>query len=278
MDMKSIYCNNCGQRGHLFKECRRAVLSCGNLIFREDGIEPKVLMIQRKDSLCYIEFLRGKYDIFNITYIQILIDKCSVKEKCAILTEPFSSLWVALWLIPASDTNYMKSSDYKKGACKFQKLKDGFMYKKMDSEVDLSYFVRNSKFSYSGQEWEFPKGRRNNSESNFECAKREFNEETNYEDKDYTIIQNIRSFSEEFTGENKVRYKYIYYVGILTNLEKTVMVDKENKNQYNEIKDIRWFTKAESLAIIRDYHYTRKDVINKVFSLIDLLSEKCSLI
>ena len=38
-------------------------------------------MIQRKDSLCYIEYLRGKYDIYNIPYIQILIDKCSTEEK-----------------------------------------------------------------------------------------------------------------------------------------------------------------------------------------------------
>ena len=27
-------------------------------------------MIQRKDSLCYIEFIRGKYDVFNIDYMQ----------------------------------------------------------------------------------------------------------------------------------------------------------------------------------------------------------------
>ena len=68
MDVKHIYCNNCGIKGHLYKDCRKPVISCGNIIFRLDKDEPEILMIQRKDSLCYIEFLRGKYDIYNINY------------------------------------------------------------------------------------------------------------------------------------------------------------------------------------------------------------------
>ena len=50
MDIKSIYCNNCGIKGHLYKDCKRPVLSCGNIIFRLDKEEPEILMIQRKDS------------------------------------------------------------------------------------------------------------------------------------------------------------------------------------------------------------------------------------
>ena len=80
-DNTIIYCNNCGLKGHIQRGCRNPVLSCGNLIFRKDTEEPKVLMIQRKDSLCYIEFIRGKYDVFNIDYIQILIDKFTLDEK-----------------------------------------------------------------------------------------------------------------------------------------------------------------------------------------------------
>ena len=60
-DNTIIYCNNCGLKGHMQRDCRNPVLSCGNLIFRKDTEEPKVMMIQRKDSLCFIDLIRGGY-------------------------------------------------------------------------------------------------------------------------------------------------------------------------------------------------------------------------
>ena len=137
MDIKSIYCNNCGIKGHLYKDCRRPVMSCGNIIFRLDSNEPKILMIQRKDSLCYIEFLRGKYDIYNINYIQILIDKCNIEEKKNILEKSFDILWKELWLIDEENKSYLNNSDYKKGYEKFIKLSMGFFYQKTNQKINL---------------------------------------------------------------------------------------------------------------------------------------------
>ena len=37
-------------------------------------------------------------------------------------------------------------------------------------------------------------------------------------------------------------------------------------------------TKAESLNIIRDYHHTRRDVIHKIFDLIDNLDKEYVLV
>ena len=278
MDIKHIYCNNCGIKGHLYKDCRKPVISCGNIIFRLDKDEPEILMIQRKDSLCYIEFLRGKYDIYNINYIQILIDKCNNEEKHNILSKSFDDLWENLWLINRDDKTYKNNSDYLKGYERFTKLSNGFLYIKTGKIINLNYFIMNSNTNYIETEWEFPKGRRNNNESNLECAKREFTEETNYISEDYELIENIQNFSEEFIGENKVRYKYIYFIGHLKNIKKEVFVDKNNKNQYSEIKGIRWLSKKDSLNIIRDYHHTRKDVIYKIFNLISLINSTYSLI
>ena len=42
-------------------------------------------MIQRKDSLCYTEFLRGKYNINNDRYITKLINLMTGDEKNRIL-------------------------------------------------------------------------------------------------------------------------------------------------------------------------------------------------
>ena len=40
------YCNNCGIKGHLYKDCRHPIMSYGHIIFRRD--DNKILMIQRK--------------------------------------------------------------------------------------------------------------------------------------------------------------------------------------------------------------------------------------
>ena len=77
---------------------------------------------------------------------------------------------------------------------------------------------------------------------------------------------------EEYMGENRVRYKHVYYVGYLTNLDKEASVDSSNPDQVSEIKDIKWFTQDEALAILRDYHHTRRHVINQVFHFISELN------
>lgn len=276
MNNKNIYCNNCGLKGHIQRDCRNPVLSCGNLIFRTDEVSPKVLMIQRKDSLCYIEFIRGKYDIYNIDYIQILIDKFTNEEKKRIINYSFDDLWSLLWLI--EKTEIQKNNDYLKGYDKFSRLTKGFHFKKKDIFINLKYFIERSQTNYLMTEWEFPKGKRNYRESDLECAKREFSEETNYKENDYILIENIKPFTEEFIGENHIRYKYIYYIGYLTNYDHEVFIDFNNRDQFTELSDIKWVTKEEALLLLRDYHNTRSKVINKLFSFIDSLSEKYILV
>ena len=87
------YCNNCGSEGHFYRECKLAVLSFGVLVF---SIDKKILMIQRKDSISYIEFLRGKYKLDNEEYILKLFNMCSVNELQLLNTLTFDELWTKL--------------------------------------------------------------------------------------------------------------------------------------------------------------------------------------
>jgi 8-oxo-dGTP pyrophosphatase MutT (NUDIX family) len=260
-----VICNNCGLKGHMYRECRKPVMSYGHLIYSlQERDPPKILMILRKDSLCYTEFLRGKYDIHNLSYIQTLIDKCSHNEKQRLISMSYDELWSDLWRLETVDMMNMKfKGDYLKGKGKFERLRMGYINR--DIHITLKYFTDRSTTQYETSEWEFPKGRRNYHESNRECAIREFGEETGYTTDDYTLIQNIKPFEEEYVGENKVRYKHVYYIGYLTNFEKSLHIDSENEFQISEIQDIQWFTKEQALGKIRDYHHTRYHVINQVF-------------
>ena len=79
--MNTHYCNNCGNYGHLYRQCKLPVLSYGILVFNVNSGANKLLMIQRKDSISYIEFIRGKYELSNPEYIIQLFTNCSIKEK-----------------------------------------------------------------------------------------------------------------------------------------------------------------------------------------------------
>ena len=56
--LRKDYCNNCGNYGHLYKNCRHPILGYGVILYNKDL---KIIMVERKDSLSYIEFMRGKY-------------------------------------------------------------------------------------------------------------------------------------------------------------------------------------------------------------------------
>ena len=80
------YCNNCGNFGHLYKDCRHPILSYGIILYHKEKTELgkfiyRIIMVERKDSLSYIEFLRGKYKTpLNHEYIQLLISRMTEEE------------------------------------------------------------------------------------------------------------------------------------------------------------------------------------------------------
>ena len=63
--MKTIYCTNCGKIGHNYKNCKNPIISYGIMLFKYYNNNLYLLLIQRKDSISYIEFIRGKYSITN---------------------------------------------------------------------------------------------------------------------------------------------------------------------------------------------------------------------
>ena len=265
-----IICNNCNKIGHISSNCTAPTTSYGIIIFKIESDIPKLLLINRKDSLCYIDFIRGKYDISNIEYIQILINKFSNKEKENIISCDFETLWKKLWLIDVAEICKFKK-DYEKSEIKFQKLKNGYFNRILNRTINLNYFINQSTTNYETSEWEFPKGRKMNNEKNMDCAIRECNEETNYNLNDYDIIINLVPFSELYMGENKIKYRHTYYLSLLKNYQKKIEI--KTKEQQMEVHDMKWLTYEESLNKMRDYHKTRVKIINDVFSLINNLED-----
>ena len=71
--MNELYCNNCGKKGHLYNQCKLPITSLGIIAFRFNEKKLEFLMIRRKDTLGFIDFMRGKYSLQNKEYIKNMI-------------------------------------------------------------------------------------------------------------------------------------------------------------------------------------------------------------
>ena len=80
--MKDNFCNNCGRYGHQFHQCKNPITSIGIIVFTRNSFnELEYLMIRRKDSLGYVDFIRGKYPLFNKRYILNIMNEMTYENS-----------------------------------------------------------------------------------------------------------------------------------------------------------------------------------------------------
>jgi len=269
---KDITCINCGYTGHTSKNCNFPITSFGIILYRVNRNKLEFLMVQRKDTLCYTEFIRGKYDIKNIGYIKKLFSHMTPKEKQNILDNDFETVWKQLWV---NNTNNLKK-EHNVSKVKFNKLKEGYNIKSQNviSRVDMKYFAEESSH-IEEQEWEFPKGRRKLNESDISCALREFEEETTLSRRNLIISDLNKQYEEIFIGKNKLRYRNVFYLATQsrsTNLTNAALFDSNNYDQIKEIKDVQWMDyeqvvskiskQVEKLELFRRVHNQIKKHLN----------------
>ena len=264
MDSKSMYCNNCGGRGHIFKTCKDPITSCGILLLKDktepmklpaDPSQVSVLMVRRKDSMAYMEFVRGKYDPTDPKYIKNLLVNTTISEQKLIETEEFDTLWSNLWG-QGRDTH---SLEYEISKSNYETINR----KKLISE---------SRSKYIEPEWGFPKGRRSKGETDITCALREFWEETNIPSSAYTVIEPL-CFTEVFTGTNNIKYKHIYYVALLKDSTSINVNQKLTITQKREVSAVSWKTLKECKEITRPHYVERKAIIGELEKRIQTLSK-----
>jgi 8-oxo-dGTP pyrophosphatase MutT (NUDIX family) len=277
-----MYCSNCGKYGHIYKKCNDAITSLGIVAFKvgnkvvlnngklksqiydmyktnipenfKKDYDIQFLLIKRKHTLGYIEFIRGRYILECKETIESLFKLMTEDEIKKIARKDFNLLWNELWL----------NDDYKirnyKNEYDISKKKYNELSKR--EEYNLDYFLKEIKPRWKYSEWGFPKGRRNLKEKNIESACREFMEETSYKEGDFETFENIKQISEIFHGTNGILYKHTYYVAKVNKVE---ISESFNRFQMNEIGDIRWFSYEDAMKVIRPYHYSKKNILTKTY-------------
>jgi len=254
MNKNTNTCNNCGKIGHMYHQCKLPITSYGIIVFRssEDGLQ--FLMIRRKDSFGYNDFVRGKYSPYNIYQLQNIVNEMSVKEKERILTLPFSTLWNEMW----GETNNNQFKNEEQTSCKkFDTIKEGVVVN--SDAIKLEDLVKKSNTEWTETEWEFPKGRRNHKEKDLECALREFEEETGISQTKITIVENILPFEEIFIGTNHKSYKHKYFLAYMNENENYL-----NNFQVTEVSKLEWKNIHQCLESIRQYNLEKKKLITNI--------------
>lgn len=263
-------CGNCGNSGHVYKDCSGAFKSFGIIAMRRSPNDSKVplyidkelnrqskvkiLLVRRKDSISYVDFVRGRYNIVDdleminkpkhiSNSVIKLFENMTITEREYIKSHTFDELWKTIYINPRYQEIEYKHS------------------KKLYECLDIKYIIENTSSKWSYPEWGFPKGRKHIKETIFKGALREFEEETNYKS------ETIKTFSktpitEKLIGTNGFAYEQIYYLGILDSSASEPKIDKLN----NEIGDICFLTYKEAKQVFRQYENTKFDILDKIFS------------
>ncbi len=240
-------CNNCGIYGHLFYKCKKPIMSFGIICYRvhPETNEIQYLMIRRKDSLGFVDFLRGKYNPYNDFHLNNIIREMTKEELNDILHKDYITLWNQLW-------NKTHESYDRKNMEKFDYV--------VEHKRNLFHISE-----WDEPEWGFPKGRRNLKENDYDCSIREFEEETGYKREDLIMIKNIGFFEEIFTGSNMKSYRHKYYL-CKADYNKTL---DESLYQKSEIGDLKWFNYENCQTFIRSYNYEKKQMLTKINNIIN---------
>ena len=252
-----LFCNNCNKAGHIIHHCRYPVISLGIVACCKDSTNKlKYLMVQRKNTHGFTDFVRGKYSVNNLDHIQKMVDEMTVSEKELILTKDFNSLWVLLW--GGENNKFLVEKQYAKE--KFNDLKRGI--KIINLVYTLSSIVKKSSTRWAVPEWGFPKGRKNFKENNIDCAIREWSEETGYHKNKLNIFYNIIPYQEIFIGSNFKTYKQIYYLAYFP-YDKNLDYNNINYDKV-EIGDAKWCNIDECKLLIRNYNLEKLKIITKI--------------
>jgi len=278
----SSICTNCGGHGHTFRQCIAPVTSYGVIMVRPqvgfdiasslssnpglvtgmENQELEFLLIQRRDSLGFIELMRGRYKMSDIDYIRLHMNGVTLNERERYCEGPFEELWNGMWGL---DHSHLYKNEYETAKTKWENIHRGVS--DINGKVWTSRDIANTcDETHHTPEWGFPKGRRDSQESDYICAMREMFEETGVKENDVIPINNLEPLVESFFGSNHVHYCHKYYL-IWVPRELNISFDNKNEHMRKEIGDIQWVSLEKGLSLIRQRNVEKKEVLLRAASI-----------
>lgn len=225
------------------KNGNNSVTSYGVILYtlrhnaKTNSVWPSYLMIRRRDSVTFVEFLRGKYSLTHREYIKTLFTNMTVHERQLIRDNSFDELWTI-----ACGGMFRQFTEHNSSREKYKALKLGMNVEGPDGKkflFDINHILETTTSQVLEPQWEFPKGRRNSSnENNVDCAVREFEEETAIHRSKIFLSGKICPITLEKLGCNGVLYRSVYFIAkCIDRVDLTAL----NDTQKREISAVSWF-------------------------------------
>ena len=238
----------------LSKSKKQLIKSYGIILFKIVNGKPKYLMVCRKSTYYFVDYILGKYNEKNREYLKFMIQNMTISERRKITVQTYEQLWNNLYYNERTPSgNFF---DYVKK--KFECNKDTFNI--LNSTINALY-----KFP----EWGFAKGRQEFNEDPLDTACRELLEETSISKESYNILTDILPFEETYIGTNGIQYRNIFFIAN-AKLNCMPYLDKKNKGQCREIGYISFFNFETAITKFRKHEYSKKCLLEKVHNIIFL--------
>ena len=220
------------------------------------------LLIQRRDSLGFIELIRGRFKTNDVDYIILHLKGITENERERYRDGPFDVLWNSLWGL---NVNHLYKNEFENAKAKWETIHKGV------TDAQGKFWTVDDMIAAAGSpqatpEWGFPKGRRDAQESDYVCAMREMFEETGVKEKDVIPIQNLEPLTESFLGSNHVHYCHKYYL-VWVPSDLNIHFDSSNDHMRREISNIQWFPLDQAVARIRPENVEKREVLLRAASL-----------
>jgi 8-oxo-dGTP pyrophosphatase MutT (NUDIX family) len=212
--------------------------------------QPEILLIKKRYTYCYFSFVFGHYKKYNNKHLQYLFNNMSFGEKVDILSMKFSNIWYRLWLSDPEKTHtvgeYKSPNDeiqMKNLKCYFRKKNKFDAIFLRDGGKRLRRLINNS--SNSVTPWEIPKGGKNANETDVDCAKREFEEETRLTADKYNILWNETPIISSHKDGDTI-YRFVYYIAtFIIGARWHPKVKFDTSQQLSELEQVQWVSHPE---------------------------------
>jgi len=246
------------------KENKVPKLSVGIIVICP-GKKTEMLLLQRKNTISYCDFLHGGYK--TESELKRLLSTMTNKERNIILLHSFTDLWF--------DNKY---GNLLKSIPAYEMHNRTFITKKNKFDTNFNLIkklIASIPDTSNELTWEPPKGRKNYSETSLDCAIRETNEETGgLAITQKQILKNISGIpirvSTMYTGTNSEVYLLRYYVAIVKTKwdSKRTITGLFGETLSNEMKNYTWVTIDKAISILDPY---KSKLISKVNKLLKIL-------